>query len=101
MTEQTDEAAKRLTPFVPPETDQERQDHSRHAIRRLGLARDAMKLALRAASNASYEAGTRPTPAEILAEWHGANQLLQTVFRHLSFEVSNATETIRQMQSSR
>jgi hypothetical protein len=101
MTEHTDDAARRLAPFVPAETDQERQGRDRHAIRRLALARDAMKLALRAANNASHEASSQLTPAETLADWHGANQMVQTVFNHLSFEVSNAIETLRQMQSSR
>jgi hypothetical protein len=54
MTEHTDEAARRLAPFVPAETDQERQDYDRHIIRRLTIARDAMKLALWAANNASH-----------------------------------------------
>jgi hypothetical protein len=58
-----------------------------------------MRLALRAAHNASHVAGSRLTPAEILADWHAANQLVQTVFNSLSFEVSNAIEAIRQPSS--
>jgi hypothetical protein len=99
MTDHSDETARRVTPFVPAETDQE--DDGRHAIRRLILARDAMQLALWAADNASHPVSSRLTPAAILADWHAANQMVQTVFRHLSFEVTNAIETIGQRPSSR
>lgn len=99
MTEHIDDAARRVAPFVQAETDQD--DHDRHAIRRLTIARDAMQLALWAADNASRTASARLTPAATLADWHAANQMVQTVFRHLSFEVSNAIETIRQRHSSR
>ncbi len=101
MTEETDNDAWRLAAFVPAETDQERQEHDRHAMRRLTIAQDAMKLALWAADRASHTARSRLTSAEIFADWLAANQMVQVVFRHLSFEVSNAIETIRQRQSSR
>jgi hypothetical protein len=101
MTEHSDEAARRLAPFVPAETDQERRNHQRHAIHRLTVARDAMKLALWAANNATHAASSRLTPAETLADWQAANQMVQTVFNDLSFEVTNAIETIGQMPSSR
>ncbi len=98
MTEEIDNDAWRLAAFVPTEAEQE---HDRHAIRRLTIAQDAMKLALWAAYKASHTARSRLTSAEIFADWLSANQMVQTVFRHLSFEVSNAIETIEQRQSSR
>ena len=41
MAEEIDDDAWRLAAFVPAETDQERQEHDRHAIRRLTIAQVA------------------------------------------------------------
>jgi hypothetical protein len=67
----------------------------RHVIRRLTLARDAMKMALLAAREAPHKASVeRLTPAQATACWHAANLLLDTMFDNLNSELRNAMDVM-------
>jgi hypothetical protein len=94
-------SGKAESPAVFPvlaQTDQDMPPILRHVIRRLTLARDAMKMALLATSEAPHKASAeRLTPAQVLACWHSANLLLDTMFGNLNSELRNAMDVMEIM----
>jgi hypothetical protein len=102
MTEQTDDTARRIVNSLLAETDQEMAASCRHTIRRLSIAAEAMQLAIGAVGDVPHQASLSGLPPnEILARWHGANLVLERVFAHLNFEVSNAKAMMRGMMPPR
>jgi hypothetical protein len=98
MTKQTGDAAGPLVPSARAQADPEMQAIFRNVIGCLTLARDAMKLAIRAADEAAHEATPeQPTPAQALAGWRSANLLVRTAFGGLHSEVRNAIDVMEIM----
>jgi hypothetical protein len=67
-------------------------------IDRLAVATEAMRLAINAADiDSRHGRHEEPTPAQVLKSWRAAALLLHAVFDGLSFEVTNAIETMKQL----
>jgi len=96
MTEQPDDAARRLARSGAAQAEPEFPPYWQATVRRLTLKSDAMQLALLAADEAVRKAVLfQDPPAQLLRDWRAANLLAETAFNSLRFEVLNTIDAMR------